>query len=471
MDAYFFTMSKRENSTKQPVLNTGNKAEIILKAPTSILNPVIEMDLGIVAAPSTINYMYIPDFGRYYWLTSPGWVWEDRKWVGYFTVDVLASWKSGIGGTSCYVSRSASSYDGNIIDNLYPGKAIPSFSMNPCENTIFSQDLTAGNYVVGIQGKNASANGGSVNYYIMDNAALRALCDYMLNQQDYQVSEISAELLKCIFNPLQYIVSCIWFPFSIPGGTATSGVVQFGWWTVTIGSGSIRKLGADTKWSSANQTINFPIHPQAATRGNYLKANPFTKYYFSAGPFGIITLSDAYALANPSLTFWVNVDLITGTGRVEIKAPGALAVLSLATAQIGVPIQMGQNVVNQGAITGMASDIGTMLDPMKNLSAMSGVISGGSAFIGDYLQSKFPVISSLGSNGNTAFFNQFAIIAEFIDIVDEDLADRGRPLCQVKTISSLSGYLECINPDPQIACSESELSEIIGYMSRGFYYE
>ena len=132
---------------------------------------------------------------------------------------------------------------------------------------------------------------------------------------------------------------------------------------------------------------------------------------------------------------------------------------------------MGQNVVNQGAITGMASDIGTMLDPMKNLSAMSGVISGGSAFIGDYLQSKFPVISSLGSNGNTAFFNQFAIIAEFIEIVDEDLADRGRPLCQVKTISSLSGYLECINPDPQIACSESELSEIIGYMTRGFYYE
>ena len=102
---------------------------------------------------------------------------------------------------------------------------------------------------------------------------------------------------------------------------------------------------------------------------------------------------------------------------------------------------------------------------------MSGVISGGSAFIGDYLQSKFPIISSLGSNGNTAFFDQFSIIAEFTEIVDEDLADRGRPLCQVKTISSLSGYMECINPDPQIACSESELSEIIGYMTRGFFYE
>ena len=471
MDAYFFTMSKRENSTKQPVLNIGNKAEIILKDSTSILNPVIEMDLGIVAAPSTINYMYIPDFGRYYWLTSPGWVWVDRKWVGYFTVDVLASWKAGIGGTSCYVSRSSSSYDGDIVDNLYPGKAKPTFDMEVCPNTLFTHDLTAGSYVVGIQGKNASANGGSVNYYIMDNSALRALCDYMLNQQDYQVTEISTELLKCIFNPLQYIVSCIWFPFSIPGGTSTSGVVQFGWWTVTINAGSIRKLGADTKWSSANQYIDIPVHPQAATRGNYLKASPFTKYYFSGGPFGIMPLNDAHALAGSSVMFYVFVDLITGTGRIEVYAPGAVGVIMAASAQIGVPIQMGQNVVNQGAITGMASDIGTMLDPMKNLSAMSGVISGGSAFIGDYLQSKFPIISSLGSNGNTAFFDQFSIIAEFTEIVDEDLADRGRPLCQVKTISSLSGYMECINPDPQIACSESELSEIIGYMTRGFFYE
>ena len=72
MDAYFFTFSKRENSTKQPVLNTGTKISIILKNPTSILNPVIELQEPLNATPVAYNYMYISDWGRYYWLTSPG---------------------------------------------------------------------------------------------------------------------------------------------------------------------------------------------------------------------------------------------------------------------------------------------------------------------------------------------------------------------------------------------------------------
>ena len=470
MDAYFFTFSKRENSTAQPVLNTGNKATIILKAPTSILNPVIEMDLGIVAAPATINYMYIPDFGRYYWLTSPGWVWEDRKWVGYFTVDPLASWKTGIGTTSSYVARSASSYDGDIIDNYYGGKATPSFETEIMETSLFVKDFTAGNYVVGIQGKNASANGGAVNYYIMDNSALRALCDYMLNTMDYQVTDISADLLKCIFNPLQYIVSCIWFPFQIVGGTSTSGVVQFGWWTVTITAGSVKKLGADTTWNSANESIDIPTHPQAATRGNYLNASPFSKYYLSAGPFGIVPLDDSFKLISGSVTFWVEVDLITGTGRLEVKTPGSLSIISLMTAQVGVPIQLGQNVLNQGALASMGGAAAGAIQSAAALDVV-GAVSGVNNYIGNYLESKFPLISSLGSNGNTAFFNFFAVIAEFIPVVDEDLQDRGRPLMQVKTINTLSGYIECINPDPQIACSDSELAAIIGYMSRGFFYE
>ena len=470
MDAYFFTFSKRENSTAQPVLNTGNKAEIILKAPTSILNPVIEMDLGIVAAPATINYMYIPDFGRYYWLTSPGWVWENRKWVGYFTVDPLASWKTGIGTTSSYVARSASSYDGDIIDNYYGGKATPSFVTEVMQNSLFVKDLTAGSYVVGIQGKNANATGGAVNYYVMDNAALRALCDYMLDTVDYNVQEISTELLKCIFNPLQYIVSCIWFPFQITGGTSTSGVVQFGWWTVTITAGSITKLGADTTWNSANQSIDIPTHPQAATRGNYLKASPFSKYYLSAGPFGIVPLDDSFKLISGTVVFWVEVDLITGTGRLEVKTPGSLSIISLMTAQIGVPIQLGQNVLNQGALASMGGAAASAIQSAAGLDVV-GAVSGVNNYIGNYLESKFPLISSLGSNGNTAFYNLFAVIAEFITVVDEDIQDRGRPLMQVKTINTLSGYIECINPDPQIACSDSELTAIIGYMSRGFFYE
>ena len=428
------------------------------------------MDLGIATAPGTINYMYIPDFGRYYWLTSPGWVWEDRLWVGYFTVDALASHKTGIGATSAYVARSASSYDGDIIDTLYPGKASPSFDTEISPNTILQQGISNGQFVVGIQGKEAASTGGAVTYYVMDNTALRALCHYMMDTQDYQVLDISPELLKCIFNPLQYISSCMWFPFTIYSGNSEQ-TVQFGWWTVTITSGFVKKLsGNDVKWTCPNETLDIPVHPQVSTRGNFLKANPFSEYYLSAGPFGIIPLSDAHALASGSVTFWINVDLITGTGRLEIKTPDSLTILSLASAQIGVPVQLGQNVLNQGAIESQIADTSNMFASARSLNPF-GVASGTQSFIGDYLASKFPVISSLGSNGNMAFFNLFAVIAKFITVVDEDLADRGRPLMQVKTMNTLSGYIECINPDPQIACSDDELKTIVGYMTRGFFYE
>ena len=301
-------------------------------------------------------------------------------------MDPLASWKTGIGATSAYVARSASHYDGDIVDNYYPGKAAPSFTAEIMQSSIFLKDLTAGDYVVGIQGKNASANGGAVNYYIMNNSALRALCDYMLNQQDYQVLDISAELLKCIFNPLQYIVSCIWFPFQISGGTTTT-QVQFGWWTVTITSGSIRKMGADTTWSSGNQSIDIPTHPQVATRGNYLKASPFSKYYLSAGPFGIVPIDDSFRLVGTSITFWIEVDLITGTGRLEVKTPGSLSIISLMTAQIGVPIQLGQNVLNQGAIVSQLSDAGSIQKSIASFNPF-GAAAATQNYIGDYLQSK-----------------------------------------------------------------------------------
>ena len=58
-----------------------------------------------------------------------------------------------------------------------------------------------------------------------------------------------------------------------------------------------------------------------------------------------------------------------------------------------------------------------------------------------------------------------------LDIADEDLASRGRPLCKAKTISSLSGYIMCSDADPDIACTDYELAQIVSYMNGGFYYE
>ena len=56
-------------------------------------------------------------------------------------------------------------------------------------------------------------------------------------------------------------------------------------------------------------------------------------------------------------------------------------------------------------------------------------------------------------------------------IADEDLASRGRPLLKTRALNTLSGYTQCIDADPEIACTAAELNAIVTYLNEGFYME
>jgi len=62
-------------------------------------------------------------------------------------------------------------------------------------------------------------------------------------------------------------------------------------------------------------------------------------------------------------------------------------------------------------------------------------------------------------------------MVDFLDITDEDLSSRGRPLCQAKKLNTLSGYILCSDADPEIACTDTEAAAIRNYLNGGFYYE
>ena len=64
--ATFYTFQKRINSTKQPT--GGSSYNIILKEGCSVNHPTIALDLGLASSPAALNYCYITEFGRYYWV-------------------------------------------------------------------------------------------------------------------------------------------------------------------------------------------------------------------------------------------------------------------------------------------------------------------------------------------------------------------------------------------------------------------
>lgn len=462
--ATFYTFAKRINSTKTP--SGGADYNIIIKDGSSAINPTISLDVGQSGNPTRFNYCYIPDFNRYYWISD--WVFENRLWTCRAKSDPMASFKSGIGAYQAYIVRSATAYNLDIVDNYYPALTKNTYATGEPVGTDapFTTELSEGCYIIGIQGRGSGGNGGAVTYYKATDTGMHALLNYMLADPEVfvgPVPDISKELLRCIFNPLQYIVSCMWFPFDVLSSPSS---VEVGWWEVDLLS--IDKI-SELIWTR-NQTFSVPKHPKAATRGHYLNMQPYASYVLEAGPFGIISLDNFNLMNTDSLTVVYNVDLMTGSGRLGIKVRDKLMYLEEYSAQIGVPIQLGQNMFNQGALTGMVS---SGADAIRSFKAMDPVGLGlnGYAAIGNAAAMSQPLPSTLGSNGSISFNNIFRVLANFLDIADEDLQSRGRPLCTKRAIGSLSGFMMCEDADPEIACTDGELKTIVSYLNGGFYYE
>lgn len=459
----FYTFAKKINSTKQPSGTAGLSADCIIKRGSSIINPTIELDIGLSSSPSSYNYCYIADFGRYYFVHD--WIFNERLWTANLTADPMASFKTGIGSYNGYILRSASSYDGDVVDMYYPATADISVSAaGTSQAPSWSTEFNGGSYVVGVMGKNNGQNGGAITYYRASQSAMNALCNYLMDVANLgTITDIEQDLLKCVFNPLQYIVSCMWFPFS---PVITTGNVYVGWWNVS-GSG-LHPLSSDMTYD-LSMTYSIPKHPKAATRGNYLNMAPFSRYYLYAGPWGVIPIDSSYLIGQTSLITHIKVDCVTGSGKLTIEDSSG-RVLEEHFAQIGVPVTVGQNLINQGAVSGVTGGIMNTISSMAS-GNLGGMLGAGLETIGSAASLSQSVPSTVGSNGSCTFKNTWQLIGRFFDIAAEDLASRGRPLCAARTISTLSGYILCSDADPDIACTDGELAQIVSYMNGGFYYE
>ena len=132
MNITFYSINKKQNSTKRP--NTdGVTYDCKLKEECSILTPNIKLDLGLSTAPS-FNYAYISDWGRYYFVKN--WTFYNRLWEADLEVDVLGTYKDEIGNSNLYVLRSASRFNGRIIDTAYPLIYDQTSQTNLCDNDI-----------------------------------------------------------------------------------------------------------------------------------------------------------------------------------------------------------------------------------------------------------------------------------------------------------------------------------------------
>lgn len=513
---FYENFKKRDNSTLLPAAGDSYADyACVLKDSSSIVNPYIEVALPS-QDPHVYNYAYISQYDRFYYVTD--WTYSRGVWTTNLVSDVLASFKTEIGDLTKYVNRSSAEYNGDLTDTMYPTSSRASLSFITGDNPFRVSPF--GSFIVGIVGKSQInvPNIGGVNYYLMSYSQMQELLDYLMSGafaallKDDAVGMTEA-VVKAIANPIDYIESCIWFPFSISG---VSGTVQpqIGWWSglsplssgcTPLGGGVFDslKFSPGGAWSNS---FTLTDHTQIS-RGAYLNAEPYSYYTFHLEPWGDIPLDGKLLLKYASISYSIVCEGLSGMAAIEIY--GGSDLLARRLAQVGVPTSIGQilNSIDKldsvgGAVTAAGSAINSVRNNSKFWDAFKGfftlqtpyrgsrglkamgealtnvgrdVLSGVEAYSGE--------ASLIGANGSLISYtgtytvsNNMFSSGPYIKIVrfnqtSDNNAEIGSPLCAIRKLNTIPGYISCADGEHNIAAFDSEKAQISSYLTGGFFYE
>ena len=474
----FFGWLKKLNSTKKPNHTTDvfMTETCVLKEPCDVIRPVLRLKIAqSMGSPDWLNYAYIDAFQRFYWVNK--WICvSNDQWECELIEDFLASWKSAIGDETKYILRSASNYDGSIIDTYYPAKAT---HYQNAQSTGQFFNISNSSYVIGIIGAGTSSGSmGAVQYYAMSSAQLVSLFNSIFSSNAWlniSTSEMSNEMQKAFINPFQYVASAMLFPFDVTALASATYVtsVEFGWWTLNT---SAYRLPFAPKYEKATGLFTIPKHPQAATRGIYLNSEPYSTYMLYVPGCGYNKIDAGALQGADKIAVYAFIDLISGQEKVvatpyDSATNTYLRDLIPIYGQAGVPIELAQ--IGRGPLEGISHSLAEIASaalqglggPIAN--TLSGIVSAAGAAT--------QTVQSKGSTGSTIDFQSPNYNVELSNwnylITDSDLTELGAPLCQSKKISTLSGFILC--EDGEMDCNGlfEEKEALKRFLTTGFYYE
>lgn len=473
MIVYLYKFGKRPNSTKTPLPSEGKSFTVQLKEPTSFENPVLRFEpSGLTTglfSPNAYNYASILYWQRYYFIDD--WEYINGAWEASLSVDVLGSFKGEIGNTNAYILRSDTAFNGNLTDTLYPAKTNPTIITQAIAQSI---DINHGCYIVGITNcANSQYRKGAVTYYALDESDLNSLLQFMFSDTIYTLSnitDIEKGVWKSIQNPMQYITSCVWVPVEANViSSHAKATLDFGYWQSV--SGTSGRVIEGTVFGKTNY-YQLPSHPQIS-RGAYLNYAPYARYMLYYPPFGGIEIDPAFRSGGDYVCIHLAVDCTNGMSNLRLSMQATnqdedktrRKVIVERSGQAGVPIQLSH--VQSDFISGVTGIVNGIVSAVSGnyLGAASGIMGTAAGMT----QAKQ---TSLGYNGSfMATYEYPILVSEFYNIGAENRTEFGRPLCESRTINTLSGYIQCGESDHEFTGTQKENLEINRFLREGFFFE
>lgn len=488
-----FQFAKRKNSTAIPGSGTtGQSVSCTANGALDHLRPELRFNFsgGVGNNPTNYNYAYIPAFGRYYYIDK--WTCQDGVWIAALSVDALASWRTAIRASSKYILRAHKTAAGadvvnNVyLDNRYPAKAEPVIEdytkTTPWSGLSSTSDIS---FVVGIVGT------GATRYYSASVSEMEHFLSIVLADGFYSrfLNILGLDTLypeaKIAINPLQYISTIRVYPFTITGGFPEShipyGPVQLG------GPGqtddvhlhplpSMGRITGTLTWNRSPAELNIQ-HPQAATRGSWLNAAPWSTYHIFFPPWGIVPLDSGVVHACGTISATWGVDIKSGSASLDIigfsSGSQGFHHLGRMIAQLGIDFPVANiQTAGYGIVSALSTVLGAASSVAGGANPYLAAAGGIATAVGDAIQGQIPRMSMISSVGSTAaLFGTPTFQCCYRLAADEDLPENGRPVMAYATISSYSGYMVVSDGDISAAATPEELSTISGYLTGGFFNE
>lgn len=474
ISATFYSMAKKENSTKRPT--GGSTFSISLKDRTSALNPVITLNTN--SSPVKYNYCYIPNFGRYYWVTD--WIFDSGIWSAYLRVDVLATYKTSIGSSTQYIKRAYSQLDADIID-VYPRKA-GSNVLVTTGSTGLQSNLSSMLFVLGVTSASATnATIGTTVYYGMSYTQIRNFIAHLISMSYNTFTDITDNLAKWLCDPFQWLKSVVVFPFTFSNVTGTWGSttdIRFGadenGTAFSYAPGGSVYIISSAAPMTTTFTLSIPKHPGIDAQHNYLQAEPFSNYSAIIPPFGKVSIPSAILYDKTELHCLIRVDPVTGGGSLYLGESNIhYGSIMLAESQVGVSLPLDAAVVDLASvgyatlISGGANAIDYAVN--NNGGNLEGILT---SFI-DGALSSISRVQTISTGGKLCDLGLSPLLyLEYFTVIGQDPENYGYPLGQRKQINSLSGFILCDNSEIAIGMATfDEMRSIEEYMNSGFFYE
>lgn len=118
-----------------------------LREETDIVDPQINVEYN--GTLTNVNYMYISEFHRYYFITKIESI-RTNLWRVYAHCDVLKTYSEAILGTECVVARSENRYNLYLNDSAFKAYSNPRLQIAK-----FPNKFTGESYILALKGTQA----------------------------------------------------------------------------------------------------------------------------------------------------------------------------------------------------------------------------------------------------------------------------------------------------------------------------